>query len=54
MTPRIIIPCSDVTPRRHRWHWRHVYASPRVWDRWCEHCGQWYNDVIEHKEVNTK
>jgi len=53
MTPRIIIPCSDVVYRRHRWHWRKVYGAPVVvFDRWCGRCGQWYNDVIEHKEVN--
>ena len=52
MTARIIIPCApDGAPyRRHRWQWRAVYREPPVVrDRWCERCGRWMLDVIEHK-----
>ena len=53
MTARVIIFCArEGAPyRRHRWHWRDVYLDPenRVRNRWCDRCGQWWNDVIEHK-----
>lgn len=53
-SPRIIVPCSEDQPeRRHRWREREHYMSTldhRFTEKWCERCGRWYSDVIEHSE----
>jgi hypothetical protein len=54
VTYRIVIPCREDKPeQRHRWLDREHYLSTpdhRFTDKWCQRCGRWFVDVVEHPD----